>query len=149
MGRSTRTGTNLTSWFNISQGTLYGSYDVMQTNGRIGSFVLNVNAFRLLDLYNSGPNIGIYANNGINSPIGTYANNSKVAGTYSTTNYLGYLNSTSSVTLTPTLPLNTVDTFYIGSYYNLSGTFTNGHIKKLAYYPQALSGSQLQALTGS
>jgi hypothetical protein len=143
------TGTNLTSWFNQSQGTLYGSYDVLQTNGRIGSFWLNANASRLLDIYNSGPNIGIYASNGINASIGTYVNNSKVAGTYSNTSYTGSLNGASVVTFTPTMPLTTIDTFGIGNYYNSSNSFTNGHIKKLAYYPQALSNTNLQALTGS
>ena len=140
------TGTNFSSWFNPTQGTFFGAYDVIQSNCRLLCAYNNTTQFRLVDLLNNGSSVQYYSNNGANFTFGGYTNNSKLAGTYSNTNYSGSINGLVQQA-TPTIPLTSVDTFGIGNYVGIA--YTNGHIKKLAYWPQALTNTQLQALTKS
>ena len=74
----------------------------------------------------------------------------KIATTYSTTNVASIIdNGTIGIGSTPIgiLPKPTFVNIGMNPYSN--GNYLNGWIKKLAYYPQALSSTQLQTLTSS
>jgi hypothetical protein len=144
------TGTNFSSWFNISQGNFYCEFN--QPNNVSASqrilWVGTSSSQQLFDAYTV--NTGVWFNNGtIALNFGTFTPNAttKTAINYAVGAYAGVVNG-GTVYTNSANTVNASNVLWIGSY--LGGIAQlNGRIKKLAYYPIALSSSALQALTGS
>ena len=144
------TGTNFSSWYNNAQGTFFTEGAGTQSNAGATMTVMNStytnyaismfysSAYYVLS-YPSGNSMTFTASSGINT---------KQSFAYTSTNIVGSLNGsvTQSIANASNPALATLLT--IGNYFNFS-IFYNGRIKKLAYYPQALTSAQLQSLTGS
>ena len=140
------TGTNFSSWYNQSQGSFYAESNPSQS---ISAWYIlsNQKSASGRIMYSNGS--GIYSYDGTN--VGTFTSSTVANGIYKT-----------ACALTPKLNTNTADgnapttnitngnlldstALYIGS---SAGSFIlNGHIRKLSYYPRALSSSELQGLT--
>ncbi len=151
------TGTNFSSWYNQAQGSFnvigdYNNYMVRSgffNLGNISCYTVNRSssdtiAYGSLNTYDNyvvsyaivNPNTLLstalaYINSGVNPKIG----NLRAA-----TNGLYYPLSETA----PTYLLVSNNIFYIGTGL---GQYLNGHIRKLSYYPVALSSSNLVALT--
>ena len=147
------TGTNFSSWYNISQGTLYAeikpmsisatSYGVFTFDDGTGNNTVGLTTY-------SGNGQLSYAINGSGSgylttnPI-TLGQTAKISGSFAQYSSAIDLNGGTVVTgTTNTVP--TVTTARIG-YSTRATQYLNGTIKKLAYYPVALSNAELQEMT--
>jgi len=147
------TGTNFSSWYNISQGTLYAeikpmsisatSYGVFTFDDGTGNNTVGLTTY-------SGNGQLSYAINGSGSgylttnPI-TLGQTAKISGSFAQYSSAIDLNGGTVVTgTTNTVP--TVTTARIG-YSTRATQYLNGTIKKLAYYPIALSNAELQEIT--
>ena len=146
------TGTNFSSWYNQSQGTLY-----VETNTVFGTGICGAASFNDGSVNNS---ISIYG-----SLTGSYME-SLVSGASVVTNYTtglthypykniySYLANNTATTFDGATPLvdtscaiPTVNKIVIGALYTGSSFFLNGHIRKINYYSTALPSATLQALT--
>jgi hypothetical protein len=147
------TGTNFSSWYNQSEGTVYSeasTYDIL--NPRVGAAITDGGLLnRIQNGYGSGTKVFI-GTGGVVQMTQTiasvvYTNNtfSKVSLGYATNNSNGAVNGTVG-TLDVSVTLPVVDQLQIG---RLSSTQfpLNGTIKKIAYYPLRVTDAQLQALT--
>ena len=154
----TVTATNFSTFFNNSQGTWYveaqGGY--YASTGYCDAFVLgnasSSSVMRLIAQLNAtqaqaagpGGSISLTTNslvNGVGQP-------NKIAFTYSNSSLTGSALGVATVSSSTNNAVPTATQMVIG--YNISSQgWLNGHIKKLAYYPTAMTGANLQALTGS
>ena len=152
------TGTNFSSWFNVSEFTFVANTQ-MQTGGGIVLGNLSSNSFELLR--NNTFSAGVYGNlagtalpttlysttGSTSYPSGQYVSNTRQVFAYALKNNsqtLGYSGSVSTNTATVTPGIAA----FGGLYLNGSGIQTyTGTIKRIMYYPQALTSAQLQALT--
>lgn len=148
------TGTNFSSWSNVGSGSLYSEATSLATataviaslNGTTAGFEEVNTRFP-----NSGGGVGgIVRINNVNTVFNdstgatgvfykqamSYQNNSQA---YSRTGSL----QTSSSTGSP----NTLNSFTIGGRLVTGGSYLNGTIKRITYYPVALTSTQLVALT--
>jgi len=146
------TGTNFSSWYNNLQGTVYG--ECTSSSGSFTDSVLfggNSNGYQLrlissipktairavVDLITTGTTLSNIATTGV-----------KIAGFYQSGNNgatgNGNTPTTSATTFTIVTPPTSVN---IGSDALTGGTYLNGRIKKISYYPTALTSAQIQALT--
>jgi len=152
------TGTNFSSWYNNGQGTIYGEASTLVASGYAGIAMIYNNdgtTNNAIELYAKGGTTGSRINialNGTNYSVypATFPTNSfaKLGFSFSATTEIGVQAGGSAVTTTyPYLP-STVNTLFIGQRYS-GGLSINGWIKKIAYYPIAVTSAQLQALTGS
>jgi hypothetical protein len=144
--RASMTGTNFSSWYNQSQGSVYIESDCVVSAGLSGlyrSFSLSNNS----SFYqiNQGQVYEYYAggyvfNSSINSTgkAATSIKNGAMAAVF---------NGGSASTSTGVFSGSVYNTLCIGSGPFTSVNFLNGHIRKLSYYPQALSSANLVALT--
>jgi hypothetical protein len=144
--QASMTGTNFSSWYNQSQGSWYAESNPSQSVSA-WYILTNQNGVSGRIMYSNGS--GIYSYDGTN--VGTFISATVADGIYKT-----------ACALTPKLNTNTAagnipstnitngnilasTALYIGS---SAGSFIlNGHIRKLSYYPVALSSSSLVALT--
>jgi hypothetical protein len=158
---ATMTGSNLSSWFNLSEGTLYG-----EAAGRIpdagdttmlagfdnGSFAQRIH-FAFAGATTQAARFQSFVNSVGQADIvqaGAITPNQfvRIGAVYKVNDFALY----SAGTLVGTDTSGTVPTFItvfnIGS--RLAGTnaFLNGTIRKLAYYPTRLTNAQLSAITG-
>jgi hypothetical protein len=147
------TGTNFNSWYNISQGTVLVLYDfIFPTSiANAGIFSLNNGS--------SSTRMDLRSNAANNTSNGTALNSATTSGqtfnntlnkaslSYIVTTSNGVINggSVSSYSLA-TMPQ--VTQLQLGNLDNSTFNPLNGHIRKFAYYPLALTGAQNQALTG-
>ena len=148
------TGTNFSSWYNISQGTLYAGFNCfVPLTATPPNKVVSFNPIALgsyLTLANYQSYTGGY---NTNFPVGyiyTPNTNSKLSLSYNSTGVgSGTLsfNGATPVTLTPLDYKGTSTSLIIGNYG--AGQYLNGWIQKIAYYPIAVSSANLIALTGS
>jgi hypothetical protein len=146
------TGTNFSSWFNPSEGSVFIDHTPVSiangntvlpwitsgaavTNNGIGSF-----SFTSGHLY-----VAVNGAAQANIDAGTLTANAvnKIAFEYKTDDFSAVINGgTVGTDTSGTLPV--VDRMNIGLY----GAVTyNGYIKRLTYYPQALTAANLQAIT--
>ena len=150
-------GTNFSSWYNISQGTLYAQ----ATMTAIGT---GTGAVDIVDIVNaSGTGLEIYRNTntaGVSGYIGTGTTGAgnitanaqyKYALSYSPTTGSILINGSSPVSITPASYAPTVGSATtLGIMKNApSGISQTGWVTKIAYYPIAVSSANLIALTGS
>jgi hypothetical protein len=149
------TGTNFSSWYNNSAGSMYAEFsrEVIGVNSQ-GVFSFNpASGSEFLGVYALGGNDVIYAvTGGVAGSVNTNFGASTLASkkiSYALTSgaFRGAYNGTATASATPASVEQGVTTFYIG---NVTGaSFLSGWIKKLAYYPTAISATNLQAITGS
>jgi hypothetical protein len=147
------TGANFSSWYNATEGTLYGeasTYDV--STGRTSFAVTDGSTSNRIHL-NASTSVKVFiANGGATQltqaiPSVTYTNNtfSKTALAYANNDGNGAANGTIATNDT-SLSVPTVNQAQIGALTS-TNSILNGTIKKVAYYPARLSNVQLQALT--
>jgi hypothetical protein len=150
------TGTNFSSWYNPSEGTLYAEAKTSSTADSIERVALQLlengqDNFVIVGSYNGQGRVRVFDNGSnqatlsLDSVSGFY----KITGTYKTNDVAGVVNggtvsTDTSVTLASFNRLNTAN---IGLYY-ISSRYINGTIKKIAYYPIRVTNAQLQGLTG-
>jgi hypothetical protein len=140
------TGTNFSSWYNQSQGSFYSNTLVSHTTVNRGVWSINDGTgTNRVDIRTSNSNVTI---NGTNyaAPSGTAYGATKLAYSLSPSNYAISVNGgiVSSTVLIPSVPVVTL--IYIGG---LDGNLNQlgGTIKRIAYYPKALTSTELQGLT--
>ncbi len=146
------TGTNFSSWYNQSQGSFYVEFDLIGLiKASQGMNILAVhNSSGLgLDLYkttSAGVSVYIGTINSSVIPSPTINTNYKSLLAYTQTNLNTSINGATPITTTGVLPM-AISSLGIG-YDNVSSSnYSSTHIRKLSYYPVALSSSNLVALT--
>jgi hypothetical protein len=150
-------GTNFSSWYNQAQGTVCVDYDFNATigiNANAGIFALNnyntvVTVISRVDIrYANAANTSNGV--GLNVPnVGTMLTGgklNKIASSYSVASSIYASNYGTTSTYSLTVMPNPMTQFIIGGIDANVGQ-TGGHIRKIAYYPQALSSQNLVALT--
>ncbi len=142
------TGTNFSSWYNASEGTV-----VVNTSAAFSG--TNV-AFSASDGTNNNA-INIYWNSALAQfqirssgstqalLTGSTSTSFKMVGAYQANNFAASLNG-GSVNTDTSGAIPTVDRLSIGSL-GAGGSILNGTISRIAYYPTRLANTQLQALT--
>ena len=155
------TGTNFSSWYNQNQGTFFADYIANQslpTTFSAGIFgcgpggYASTNSSQLF--LGSNQIVGYYQPNGY-PEIGLYANVKpligKIAMSYSLTLGTLVVNNSTVITQSGNFPNNGgINSIQLGTRdYNSNTNYLNGWIKKFAYYPQQITASQSQSLTGS
>ncbi len=156
---ATMTGTNFSSWYNATEGTLFADFDVSVTttdsNTRViygvsnGAFANSMYLTRQpsSNQISSAVIFGGAAQDTA-AAIALPANNSgRHAFGYATDN-LGHSLNGSAVTLDTTASIPSVNGLTLGNA-NWSGgaNLLCGHIKRISYYPRRLSNAELQAIT--
>ena len=148
------TGTNFSSWYNQSQGTLYAessTADTFPTAFAVGDTTAN-NRIQVGLCPIAGLGLRSYViTNGVqqnNVTVGNYTLRSfaKIALSCISGAFTGAFNGTASSTATGNMPVCTQATIGQANY---TGQYQNGTFKKIAYYPVTLTNAQLQSLTGS
>jgi hypothetical protein len=149
------TGTNFSSWYNQSEGTfmLTGSIfanqgattvDFLQaSDGLSNSIAIELAMFDLAFPFFAVSNTTTQAS----LDLGTLTLNSvfNMIGAYKVNDFAGTMNGGSVQTDTSgTVPSGIVQ---LGIGNRLSGTYMNGHIRRIAYYNTRLSNAKLQTLT--
>jgi hypothetical protein len=143
------TGTNVSSWYNSAQATWYSEFNLYQTFATWGLLGNQVGSNGRI-IYGNSNNVNSYDGTNVGTYINTISANifykvaSALTPTLNTNTAQGNIPTTSA---TNGNLLNTT-TLYVGNYQN-GANYLNGHIKKISYYPQALTSTQLQSLTGS
>jgi len=145
------TGTNFSSWYNASAGTVYteGNYIVRTSTSGIVSFLETGTSY--IEQNSSTTQFSAIASNGIVSNTTGHSNSSvgqfKFAMAYDASNVTSSLNGSSvnansSGTMSPMVAPTTLR---MGR--GVATTFINGHIRTIRYYSQRLPNSTLQSLT--
>jgi hypothetical protein len=144
------TGTNFSSWYNASAGTMYAEFDFNFIVNNLGVYSINLS---------SSPNnnrLDHRSNAATNTAAGVALNSAAIS--FSTTNVMQKLSSAYTVTDSAaskngatvasyslaTMP--TVDRLLIGQL-DFGGNQLNGHIRTIRYYSQRLPNTTLQSLT--
>ena len=164
--QASMTGTNFSSWYNQIQGSLYAEY---QTNNPSsgsggGTYVVplgvNDNSGTITNYlqitYPSGSGTSVLAESYAGGAAQSSSNTTVyVSPTYNkAVIFYGYhnlgicCNGNLPIINTSAISPTGINTLSIGKGYLTTSTFNlNGHIRKLSYYPQALTSANLQALT--
>jgi hypothetical protein len=142
------TGQNLLSWFNAGQGTFYGDGN-LSGGGRYFHTVKSGSSAQIEGVQQTSTFDAFIYTTDVQANINISANsftNHRVALRYQT-NGVGACVDAGAVSEdnTAVMPLD-LNAFYVNSY-GSSGPLGSGTIKKVAYYPIALTNAQLQALT--
>jgi hypothetical protein len=151
------TGTNFSSWYNQSEGTLFVQGVIPFVGGSSFPSFASVDdgtsneaiEWSMWDASSDSVRFVVW-DGGVNQAsiaTGTYAANTplNLAGAYKVNDFAASYNGANAVTDTAgTLP--TVTLLRIGQN-RAAGNPLNGHIKKIAYYPIRLANAQLQAIT--
>jgi len=147
------TGANFSDWFNNSQGTMFADF---RFNGLISFpeiFSIGSSSTNFMSISKNSGNFlrGEIVTNGstvVNTPISviTTANtNYKMSMAYAVNSVAVTAHGVTQVDADCTIPVAT--TAAIGNRVLSTTSNINGTIKKLSYYPQRLTNTQLQALT--
>jgi hypothetical protein len=149
------TGTNFSSWYNATEGTVFTEYQVTaginQRAFAVSDGTLN-NVMNIL-VTNASGNGSSFVVTTAGSLVASVPSNLatqsetlyKVAGAYKVNDVNGARNGTVGTTDT-SAAIPVVDRANIGSG-GAASQFLNGYIQRIAYYPVRLSNDQLQALT--
>jgi len=146
------TGTNFSSWYNQTEGSIYCSFKTDGISGGPRTFQLignNQNErldHRLVtntngsEYYTGGINFGRISDSGVTNP-----SQGKITVSQNSRSRQFCMNGRTVLSATiPNAPA--VNTLNIGNF-NLQATYLNGTIRKLSFYPKALSPAELQYLT--
>ncbi len=146
-------GTNFSSWYNQSEGTVYVDFDKATTERQQAFAISDGTQVNRMSVYYSNDIVVSY----IGSPAGGYDQSVYTASSplLSSEYILGYSSGNTgpaidgnlgTVITEPNLPTNT--TLFLGRREVGDALYMlNGHISRLAYYPTRLSNEQLQTLT--
>jgi hypothetical protein len=147
------TGTNFSSWYNATEGTLYGQADWMGLSTNDYFFAINNGTSSNLiaiGVSNTPLTRFIVIDGGVTqasvngpTPVANVA--FKIAGAYQANSFAAATNGTlGTVDTSGTVPsVNQVSlTSSIGS-----ANLFNGHIRQIAYYPRRLANAELQGIT--
>lgn len=149
------TGTNFSSWYNQTQGTIFGAVDASFSTTNYpticNAYTDSSNYIMLNSRGGASPNGRFEVNNGGASQAalnnGSVASSTayKLVGAYAANDFaLSTNNTTASTDASGSIP--TVTTLSIGSDRSTTG-WLNGHIQRISYYPTRLPNATLQALT--
>lgn len=149
---ATMTGTNFSSWYRADEGTLYAEGSAATSTDRfpVLAFISDggTQNFLLLGyLTNVIGSLEVKVSNVVQAVIFPFVStfNRKAACAYKTDDFVVTYNGASPNTDTSGgVPV--VDRLTIGNTFSTISA-TNGHIRRIAYYPVRLSNDQLQALT--
>ena len=154
---ATITGTNFSSWYNQTEGTLF-------TEASVG-YAIPSSGFPVVASLNDGTSNNRIENGFLTTTLGGFeavaggafqagmypgssASLRKLAGTYEINDFAVCVNGGSVSTDTSgTIPV--VDRLRLGERNSTtnSSNFLNGHIRRITYYPRRLTDAELQALT--
>lgn len=147
---ATMTGTNFSDWFNASEGAIVCTYDTAMPSGTgyaygISNGLLSAFIGGNITTGNAGVRVDNTTNQ-VNLLVAPYTVNTQIKTClgYKANSFAGAGNGLAVLTDTAgTIP--TVDRMHIGS---LNGVVhINGHIAKLAYYPQRIINAEVQAFS--
>ena len=144
------TGTNFSSWYNQSEGTMYCEFDApnMLVNPTAG-VILNGDNFNYSPMYIQQLTAQTKSYDGITLTIigsNTPTTNNKNIISYTATNITGAVNGVIGGSGSYT-KATTTTILGIGSNNGVGTSSLNGHIKQIKYYSKALPASILQELT--
>jgi hypothetical protein len=148
------TGTNFSSWYNATQGTIYseaasafvsassGIYAITSTIGTItnNSIFSKFWSDQKLRVFNSGTSVV-----NLGAVLETANTFSKIANVYSSGSYLSSRNGATPFSSSYAFVPSGLIALNIGA--GAASEQLNGWIKKFTYYPTRLTNAQLQALT--
>lgn len=149
------TGTNFSSWYNQSEGTVFVSYDIIaySANQRIFSINDGTVSNEAAEYSSTGSNRMIVTSGGVTvaTPIGLSPISAGViynaALAFKLDDFAISVNGNSPVTDTSGAMPVSVTKLGIGSNSVGTTTYLNGHIRRIAYYPTRLANATLQRLT--
>ena len=148
------TGTNFSSWYNATEGTLFGQADWMglsnndyffainngATSNIIGIGVSNAPLTRFIVIDGTVTQASISGS----TPVANVA--FKIAGAYQVNNFAAATNGTlGPVDTSGTVPTGMSEVSLTSSFGNAN--LFNGHIRQIVYYPRRLSNAELQGIT--
>jgi hypothetical protein len=157
------TGTNFSSWFNPSEGTIYskaiGSPQTTTTTntGSGYPYIYSIDSSlsnRLIGSRSAGVNNGSWAAYAqppasfsyvTSSNFNTQQVSHKVGGSYTSSTYVAFADGAVGSSITPGTNNSALLRLSIGS--GIDGGFWGGHIARLAYYPYRLADATLQEIT--
>ena len=152
------TGTNFSSWYNQGQGTIYCESATNDLSASPLALIINDGTLNNViqigrtNLTNLAERVYLTANNtnyvaALGTGTTTQNQFAKTSFSFSTNNFIGSVNGnlTSQIS-TGIVP--TVNRMDIGCYLS-TNSYLNGRIKKIAIYPQQVTSTNQQALTGS
>ena len=149
------TGTNFSSWYNQGEGTMYGEFSWMGLSNNDYFFAINNSSSNNLIALgvSSTPTTRFIVTDGgvtqasVAGPTPVANTPFKIAGAYQVNNFRaatnGILGTADTSGIVPTGMTEVSFTTSFGPTANAA----NGHIRKVAYYPLAVTSAQLQALT--
>lgn len=146
------TGTNFSSWYNQSEGTFVADFGALSgttariltvSNGTVNNqtwMQTGVGTQAMLQVYTAGAFVAQIV------PTGATAGPAKLAGAIKTNDFAASVNG-GAVGTDTSGAIGTYDRMGIGTNFNGSVGFLNGHIRSIAYYNRRLPNAQLQAIT--
>ena len=144
--------TTIDDWFNPAEGTLYASVSAISPETRRLMFLTDgTTSNRLGLLFNTGLSgqllvVASGATQASQSDSGTeLTETTAICGSYQVNNFALSVNGSAAVTDTSGIVPSALNRLDIGS--QLGSDNINGHLKKIAYYPKALTATELAALT--
>ena len=150
------TGTNFSSWYNQSEGSLFAKWISPDTKNFTSPAVIKESTAK------NGPRIynHTYGGNQLLGRVKTSSDNVillttssspntllKTVIAYSASDAASAFNGNATLSLGITTAIPTMTRLDIGDVYAVNDRYTNQHIARLTYYPTRLTDSQLQELT--
>jgi hypothetical protein len=148
------TGTNFSSWYNASEGTLYGQADWMGLSNNDYFFAINNGTSSNLIAIgvSSTPLTRFIVSDGgvtqasVNGPTPVANVAFKIAGAYQANSFAAATNGVlGTVDTSGSVPTGMSAVSFTSSFG--SANQFNGHIRQIVYYPRRLANSELQAIT--
>lgn len=154
------TGTNFSSWYNQTEGTLFGEWTSFTPNGSVSTYSVGFSD----NTASSAAAQLVIQNRALSNQIRIWQSTTggglddfcipesaafygKAAVAYgASANVAASANGKSVATISNPLQTSTFNALTIGFASGSTG-FINGHIRRIAYYPRRLSNSELQAIT--
>jgi len=147
------TGTNFSSWYNQTEGTVFEEADVIYTGNFLTYptyFIISDNSTSLLQVYGGLASTQITPNMqvaGVNQleyvALNRTSGFDKLAVAYQANNTQFAMNAVTTTTDT-VCSIPTVNRLDLGG---RNTAYLNGHIKRITYWPRRLSNGELQAVT--
>jgi hypothetical protein len=157
------TVSTLTPWYNASEGTMYAEFNIpyaLTTNSNPRVFTLqgvggaSIDEMPLLLSQSSGKaasfnafTAGVNAGRVDSTPAFVANTITKAAAKYALNSRAVTTNNTTPVTSATVYTIPTITVARIGVQDLLGNSLLNGYIRRIAYYPRALSNTELQGLT--
>lgn len=153
---ATMTGTNFSSWYNPTEGTMFveaqASLNVSATYAIINNGITDTERFYFDNAAGNMRNVTFSSGAAVSilnlGAIGTTGVFNKLIGVYKVNDFAASKNGGAVVTDTSgNVPINPTQLTFGRIVSGAPSAFINSTIKQIAYYPQRLPNSQLQALT--